>query len=378
MAALQKAKTTLAFIVSTLLLWKPSIVVMFPGFIYPSDLSTVLLIDSCINCSTQTVFAFCLLEVLVACVLLNAYVIPALFGHERWQQFDSLKKRKLVGFVIKILVRVACAVQILALIAPRFDLETGLFASFSVKHEIVDSHHLHTVQTCEDAGMTLGDAVALRAWTFARDDMMAVMVWELAFIPELPTDAWLHHLFVIVGVVLGSDGQMLASRAPVQPLIDGIALFLVLGAALAALVEAACLMYHLNHTSPSAQARWMLWSMMAQATLVVVFFVALPSFVALHHLREFEGLTFGLLALLVFLAAVEVKMMMVKWAIVKSARRKAQQRALEASLVPAGGAPPAADVQPFGGSFTHDLGKEGEMAAFPEDQASLVLASGRT
>merc|ERR1712203_1185962 len=101
----------------------------------------------------------------------------------------------------------------------------------------------------------------------------------------------------------------------------------------------------------------MVWSMMVQATLVVVLFVALPGFVALHHIHELEGLTFGLLALLVFLAAVEVKMMTVKWAIVKSARRKAQQRALQASLIPAGSAPPS-DPQPMGASFAHDLGKE--------------------
>lgn len=276
--------------------------------------------------------------------------------------------------MIKILVRVACAVQISALIAPRFDLETGLFASFNVKHETADSHQRHTVQTCEDAGMTLGDAVALRAWTFARDDMMAVMVWELAFIPELPADAWLHHLFVILGVVIGSDGQLLASRAPVQPLVDGIALFLVLGAALAALVEAAVLMYHLSHASPSAQARWMVRSIVAQAAIVLVFFVALPGLVALMHLHELEGLAFGLLALLAFLAAVEVKMIVVKWAIVKSARRKAQQQALQASLIPAGVAPPG-DLQPMGGSFSHDLTKEGAMAALLDDQASLALAA---
>merc|ERR1712228_690053 len=105
------------------------------------------------------------------------------------------------------------------------------------------------------------DAAAMRSWTFARDAMMAVMVWELAFIPGLPLDAWLHHLFVILGVAMGSDPQLLGSRAPVQPLIDGISFFLVLGATLPAAAR---------------QAKWMMASIMVQALLVLVLFVGLP------------------------------------------------------------------------------------------------------
>jgi len=376
MAALGQAKVFLALLVATLLLWKPTIVVMFPGFIYTSDLSSVLLADSCINCSAQTVFVFCLLEVLIACVLLNAYVIPALFGRERWQSMDSLKQRKLVGFLVKILARIACAVQIIVLVAPRFDLQTGLFSSFNVKREIVEVHDKHFVRTCEDAGMTLGDAAALRAWTFARDDMMAVMVWELAFIPELPTDAWLHHLFVILGVTFTSDGQLLGSRAPVQPLIDGYSFFLALGAALAALVEAAVLMYHLNYKCPATQARWMIRSMAVQAAIVLVFFVALPGWVALAHFQELGGLAYGVMALLIFLATVEGKMIIVKWAIVKSARRKAR---LQASLILGGAGPAAAEednrLQRLGGSFSHDLSKDVDSSAASTSPAETPTAS---
>ena len=44
-----------------LLIWKPLFVVLFPGWVYTSDLSTVFLFQGCIGGSTQTVFVFCLL-----------------------------------------------------------------------------------------------------------------------------------------------------------------------------------------------------------------------------------------------------------------------------------------------------------------------------
>eukprot|EP00929_Paragymnodinium_shiwhaense_P057750 TRINITY_DN28909_c0_g1_i1.p1 TRINITY_DN28909_c0_g1~~TRINITY_DN28909_c0_g1_i1.p1 ORF type:complete len:390 (+),score=94.00 TRINITY_DN28909_c0_g1_i1:66-1235(+) len=348
-------KAVLAGLVATLLLWKPAITVMFPGFIYTSDLSTVFLFNACIGASTQTVFVFCLLEVLVACVLLANYAIPAMFG-ERWEQFDHLKQRKLVGFVVKILVRVACAVQILCVVVPRFRMASGLFAEFNVKSAAADLSK-RAVTTCDEAGMGVDDAVALRAWVFTRDAMMAVMVWELAFIPELPTDAWLHHLFVILGVAVGSDPNLLSANAGIQPLIDGIALFLVLGAALAAAVEAAVLMYHLSAPNARAQANWMVRSLTVQVILVTLLFVTIPAILAVWHREKLGFLTYGLLLLIVFLATVEAKMIVVKWAIVKSARRKAAARE-QAALPPS---PPeandggAADAPWRTATFTHDL-----------------------
>ena len=70
----------------------------------------------------------------------------------------------------------------------------------------------HPVMTCQDAGMQVSDAVALRMWTFCRFDLMAVMAWELAYIPDLGVVTWLHHLFVILGVSLFTDEHNLAEN----------------------------------------------------------------------------------------------------------------------------------------------------------------------
>ena len=78
-------------IVAILLIWKPLIVALFPGFIYTSDLTQVFLFQGCVGKSTQTVFVFCLLEVLTACVLLKKIVVPAMFRVETWKSFHHLK-----------------------------------------------------------------------------------------------------------------------------------------------------------------------------------------------------------------------------------------------------------------------------------------------
>lgn len=357
-----------------MLLWKPTMVVFFPGFVYTQDLATVLLNDGCIGSTTQTIFVFCLLEILVACVLLKSHVLPWVFGEARWGTYDELKKQKMVGFFIKIIVRLGCMVQILALVMPWLSLRNGLFADFNVKTAYQKMAKDHVATTCAEAGMDLKAAVALRAWTFTRDDMMAVMAWELAFIPSLPMDAWLHHLFVILGVAIGSDPMVLGSHAALQPFIDGVAFFLVLGAAAAAMVEAAVLMYHFSAPNATRQAQWMICSMVIQAILVIVFFVALPVSLVMRHLGNFGGLAIGFAVLVVFLAAVECKMLVVKAAIVKSARKKAQRQAEEKTSLA---------IQPewttteatAAGHFNHDVDVESKLMkseALPDQQRDLV------
>lgn len=293
--------------------------------------------------ASQTVFVSCLLEVLVASVLINACTVPLLFG-EKVDTFDNLKRRKLVGFVVKIVVRISCALQIMFLIAPYLSFETGLFASYNVKAANARMVRDKKLTTCQDAGLTIRSTSDMRAWTFARDDMMAVMVWELAFIPELPWDAWMHHLFVILGVALGSDPQLLGANSEAQPLIDGVAFFLVLGAALAAGVEFCVLMYHYTAPRAKVQATWMTVSIVVQATLVIVLFIGLPVVMVALHVKELKKvLVIGMLMLILLLSAVEGKMMLVKRKIVLNARKKAARQS-QVDTVPVA----------LQGSFDHD------------------------
>ena len=121
-----------AALLAILLIWEPLFVAIFPGLIYTSHLSTVFLFQGCIGRSTLTVFLFCLVEALIAGVLFYKTVVPAMFGVETWKTFDHLKRRKLVGFCVKIIVRASCFFQLAILVAPQVDFEKGLFGSFNI------------------------------------------------------------------------------------------------------------------------------------------------------------------------------------------------------------------------------------------------------
>uniref|UniRef100_A0A0K6S8I6 Uncharacterized protein n=2 Tax=Chromera velia CCMP2878 TaxID=1169474 RepID=A0A0K6S8I6_9ALVE len=329
MSWLSHLKVALAASVAVLIIWKPTIVVLFPGLIYTSDLGSVFLHDGCVGASALTIYIFCAMEVLIAALLLKVYVVPAMFRStgNHWDSFDGLKQRKLIGNVVKIIVRASCGVQIACLVGPYICLEKGLFADFNMKQAYARFVQERTVTTCEEAGMILSDAVAMRAWIFARDSLMSVMVWELAFIPDLPTDAWLHHVFVIFATTFAVDPQFMAGPGgKATAVIDNIAFSLVLGACLAACVEACVLMYQLNVGSPEVQARWMLGSIGVQSLLVLGLFLGFPILMLGIHWDNFKsGIGYGIIALLVFLGGVEVHMVTVKWAIVKKAREKARR-----------------------------------------------------
>lgn len=330
-------------ILSVLILWLPTLVVGFKDYVYETDLSAVQLHDACLGSAMQTVFVFCLLEVLIAALLLKNLVVPSFFSARRWVSFDEPKRKKLVGLVIKGTVRASCAAQILVLVSPYFSMDSGLFPQLNVKKANRDLVQDRVTTSCEEAGLTLFDAAAVRAWVFARDSMMAVMVWELAFIPELQMDVWLHHLFIILGVTLGSDPQILGAITELQPFIDGVAFLLVLGATLMALQELGVLMYHASAPDAHAQAAWMAASAWAQGLVVAVFFVGLPVRLVMQHRRVFGPLSLAVLLVLAFLAVLELKMILVKRSIVAHARKKAHPTAAEI-------APPFPTVQSQQGS----------------------------
>lgn len=320
-------KLLLAVTASILILWKPTLVVIFKDYFYETDLSTVCLHDACIGSTTQTVFVFCLLEVLVAAVLLKNFVVPALFGTKSWTGFDEIKRKKIVGYVIKITVRVSCAIQIFVLVWPYFSMQDGLFASANVKKAYVDLVRDKIITSCEQADMSLLDAAALRAWVFVRDNLMAVMVWELAYIPELQVDVWFHHLFIILGVTLGSDPQLLGSFIALQPFIDGIAFWLVLGAALMAVQEFGVLMYHVSAPKVHQQAAWMKVSAWTQLIVVIACFVGPPISLVVQHRKKFGPLFLTALLVLAFLIFLELKMILSKRSIIAHALQKSNQTA---------------------------------------------------
>lgn len=433
-------KAYLAAFFALLLLFKPTIVVMFPGFIYTKDLTKVFISENCIGSGNMNVFVFCFLEVLFACVLLKNYVIPVLmFNHivprvmsdkeiaprfmTSWDGFDELKKKKIIGNCLKIVIRFSCMIQIAVLVLPYVDFKSGLFANSSkdstnipvkaiadsstvttdvapVRTEISTSSKIFNsrqaaaerllsgkLTTCADAGLNLKDVSALRAWIFSRDDIMAVMLWELTFIPELPLELWAHHLFIILFVSMGTDPLISFMGGPrLYPYIDLIAFWLVLGACAVFFVEMMVVRYQLlaarltsveksesvtvnggtNRNSVSAdrllnekraqifekQGKAISYSMVWQIIAIVTFFVGLPLGVIISNFDKFKvdvndstnsndtndinaatctccfnlrGTFFAVIIALALLSVAEIYMVIVKKAVVMSSVKKAKE-----------------------------------------------------
>jgi len=154
---------------------------------------------------------------------------------------------------------------------------------------------------------------------------MSVMAWELVVVPGLGVDLWLHHIFVILGVAWGSDPLIPGRDPALQPFIDGMAFYLVLGASLAGLVEMFVLMYHLAAPNAGLQAKAMLGSLIAQSIVVPTFFLFLPVWLAVTNYMEFGAFLGIVFAVLIFLVVVEARLIIVKIAIVEKALRRKRQ-----------------------------------------------------
>eukprot|EP00747_Dinoflagellata_sp_TGD_P092701 gnl/TRDRNA2_/TRDRNA2_165499_c0_seq2.p1 gnl/TRDRNA2_/TRDRNA2_165499_c0~~gnl/TRDRNA2_/TRDRNA2_165499_c0_seq2.p1 ORF type:complete len:274 (-),score=24.22 gnl/TRDRNA2_/TRDRNA2_165499_c0_seq2:56-877(-) len=186
--------------------------------------------------------------------------------------------------------------------------------------------------TCAESGMEPHEAAALRLWAFAKFHMIAVHVWELALIPDLTLDSWLHHVFVIGVASIGSEPQALTGKPEIQPYLDSIGFFLIMGASLNSAVKACVVMYHLTAPNASKQANWMWASIAGAFLLTMTTYLALPCFFAFWHAQRLGALTLILcLLLLALLVFVEFRLILVKRLIAMKARSKARQLAAESS-----------------------------------------------
>jgi len=298
-----------ACLIAVLVIWKPLLVVLFPGWIPNVGQGNV-------GVSTLPTFVLCLLDVLIAALILKKLVVPPLFGQEAWTSFDDLKRRVLVGYFVKIIGRASCFIQIAIFVASQMGVGVGVFGK-------------SIVLSSEEAGMTLEDSVAMRGWIVGRYSMMSVMVWDLACNPELSVDSWLHHIFLIFGGCLTTDPQLLTSQENVRPFIDSVVIFWSLGGSWAGLVETCNIMYHLNSKNPKNQAMWMQSAICLQLIMVIVFFVTLPTLVLIKHNDHIGQLASVIVALIVILVAIEAKNIFVKISVVKHAESKASVLHLE-------------------------------------------------
>ena len=318
----------LAGVFVVLLMGQPLFLVLIPGWVFTSDISTVLLYRGCIGSSTLAIFVLCMLKVLLASWLLRKLVLPAVFGTNRWSSYNHLKRKKLVGYCVKIIVRWYCFILMAVIISPYQTMDKGLFGEFNKRVSLMKIKFNHTTISCGEAGMVLSDACALRAWIFIRIDFMVVMVWELAYIPELEIHNWIHHLFLIAGNCLSIEPQFIAIQKIGRAYIDGVIFYVNLYACVTGTEEFCGVMYHYHFRNPNQQLWWMRVNVGIQVLTMPATNLILPcvGLYIMHH--QFGSLVWVYVAIGVCLFAIEARMMWVKIAILKHIKGKVKNTSL--------------------------------------------------
>lgn len=270
-------------LVALALLWGPTLYVIIYNKL---DNGTKILYKACLGLSTLTIYMVVASGVILASRFCGHIAVNMIFG-DAWKTIDTKKQRKIIGYFAKVLMRMVPSLLLLFLVVPYYSINDGLFGKYNMGQAYREVVAGQPATTCAHIGMTPYQQLCIQAWVFARLGVMAAMVWELSFIPELPWDAWMHHGWVILFTTWSTDEWVMSSTFPgVQPLVDGIGVFTVLGAALNFPVEAAVLGYHFDTGSPRRQAAWMLASCVIQFFITVVCYFGLPIASWLIHVHR--------------------------------------------------------------------------------------------
>jgi hypothetical protein len=326
-----RRREVLGGLIGLVLLWFGTVAVFFLEIV-SDDYSAVFLYDGCINMGSVTVFMFCMLEVVVGAWFLGKYFLPILFGRELWDSFDPLKQQKLIGFIAQIVVRCACIVNLLNILAisvtsasPLFTLRDGFFSHWNAKLAYAKLIKDHVPTSC--AEMNSNEVWAIRTWYFAKYHMAAVHIWELSFIPGLTIDGWLHHVFVVIVAAIGCQPMMFDKRLnpTIQPYVDAVGFSFIFGASLNAFVKACVVMYHWRSPNHLSQAMWMNLSIAGAWMILICFYITLPCVVAGLNVDKigWGPVLTVVICPVIFLSCVEVRLVLVKRSIARNARRKA-------------------------------------------------------
>jgi len=246
--------------------------------------------------------------------------------------------------------------------------------------------------------MNHGDVSTIRSWYFCKYHMVAVHLWELAFIPGLTLDGWCHHLFVVLCAAIASQPEAPTGKPGEQPFLDTIGFSFILGASLNCLVKMCVVMYHYTAPKYLVQARFMEGSIVGAILIEVVFYFTFPLVFTFTHYDKFSTAAVVIIIIgIIFLGFVEVRLVIVKRSIARNARTKARTQlntseAGEALTVtyndpPALGPNPPALAHTFSGidsspeagvTATHSPGgsRMGAWGSNPPPQASSPQSSG--
>ena len=325
-----------ATVITIILIVIPLLSVFVPGWIYTSDLSKVFLFQTCSDWSTQTVFLLCFLRIFICSVLLRHFIVPAIFGYTLWNTWSTkhvlrLKRRKIISLCVKIIIKASCFIQLNILVAPQLSFDEGIFHQYNVINSMIDVKENATAITCKDAEMSMESVIAMRAWYFVRIDFIALMAWELAFVPELHWSEWLHHLLAIMCVGFILEPGITQKNATILPILELYGFGVFLQGPSGVSWDMCIFMYHFNSRNPSRQAMWMKFSTVLQFIGVLVSNIIFPAITMAKNFGKFGAiLAGGILSLTIFSIGVEFGILSIKIKVVKHANKKVTVKNIKA------------------------------------------------
>ena len=311
-------------ILATIVLWNlsmiPFIAILVPGWIYTNDVSEVFLLQGCLDWATQTIFVFCFLRILMCSFLLKRYIVPVIFGTERLASFNFTKQRKMEALSVTIILKLVCLIQMLVLIAPKVSFDEGLFPMRGTS--LVQLEQNHTILSCKSSEITKYDVMSIRAWYSVRIDFMALLLWELSFIPGLHYTDWLHHLCTTISICFLTDARFISNKSDLLPFLDLSVFGLFLGGPCGAFAHGCVLMYHLYSRKPTTQVVWMQLSILLHSIIIMFNYIVFPTIVIVKHFKDLGGLVWVIMTVTLIFNVVEGKILHIKMSIVQHVKNK--------------------------------------------------------
>ena len=310
-----------AFVV-LLLIGIPSAAVFFPGLVYTSNISKVFLFQYCMDWSTQTMCVACILRFLFSSMLLKSYVVPCFFRGNSFATFIPFKQTKIIILAIHIILKLYCLVHILILVVPKVNMDKGLFQEFNVGNSLIALRQNQSAETCEAAGMTISDVIALRSWYTVRIDLMSLFIWELCFIPQLNHTDYAHHIASILAICFLTDPRIINQNADIQPIVELLNLAPIAMSFWATFNNLCVMMYHICHEFPIKQAIWMQMSILLQFSVMFATSFGFYITVLVRHWNGLGVMVFISLLTMILFFIIEMNLIRIKIIIVQKAKKK--------------------------------------------------------
>eukprot|EP01064_Diplonema_japonicum_P010296 TRINITY_DN17592_c0_g1_i1.p1 TRINITY_DN17592_c0_g1~~TRINITY_DN17592_c0_g1_i1.p1 ORF type:complete len:334 (+),score=31.79 TRINITY_DN17592_c0_g1_i1:55-1002(+) len=268
--------------------------------------------DSCCAGSGLSVFLTASLNVCFATIALHSTVLPNVFpgwndlgNGDKMQAYS--KKRKIVMMVVALLLRGVCCVGMWE-VWNFLDWDNGL-----------EFQALTGSLLGPECDISSPDVRAVRSFYLVRVWLAALMVWELAYLPTLFWDDYLHHFLVMVFCILSTDPAF--GGGNLSPLMQACAMSLLLGASIASLNYAFLLLFHATPKHPLFQSVLIFTSALFSWTWQSACFLYIPFRLILVHPVSYEACFSGFCA--VFLFIIDSKANLTRIAIAKAKWDKA-------------------------------------------------------